>query len=138
VAKFIGRNSKVYVGNSSPPVTAVAGVFDVNFDRTPTKADATSNDSGAFDEHMVVRYSGSLSFKFLTDPADSGQSVMRAAIGTTPALIYADYAEEGNASGKKYHRFQCSVELKRGTPRDGMAVTDVVLTPTGTVTEGTY
>lgn len=138
MAKFLGRSAKVYVGAGSPPVTAVAGVFDINFDRSPTKADVTSNDSGAFDEHMIVRYSGALSFKMYTDVADAGQVVMFTAIGATPTQIYADYAPEGNTAGRKYWRFLCTVELKRGSPRDGAGVTDVVLTPTSTVTEGTY
>lgn len=139
MATFLGRQAKIYVGTSSPGTTAVESHFDAAFDRTPQKADLTSNDSGAFDEHAIVRYSGDLSFKMYTSPSATGQNILRTAGGgATPTQIYVDVAEEGNASGKKYLRFLASVTLKRGTPRDGNAVTDVTLSPTGTVTEGTY
>ncbi len=142
MAELMGRNARIYVvaGAGGTPVTLVGKAMDADFAREPRQAEHTSYDSGAYVNRKVVRYDGDLSFKMYTDPADSGQSILRAAIGSTPAQITVDYAEGVNtvSSGNAYKRFTANVRLKRGSPIDGMAVTEVTLSPDGAVTEGTY
>jgi hypothetical protein len=142
MAEIKGRDHRIYVvaGAAGTPDTIVGGAFDADFAREPQQATHNSYDTGAFVERKVIRYDGDLTFKFYTDPSDSGQGILRAAIGSTPAQITVDYAEGVNtpASGNKYQRFTANVRVKRGAPVDGMAVTEVTLSPDGAVTEGTY
>lgn len=137
-----GRDHKIYViaGAGGTPNTLVGDAFDAEWAREPMQAVKNSYDTGAFTARKVIRYDGDLTFKYYTDPTEAGQSIVRAAVGPTPAQITADYAEGVNtpASGNKFHRATFNVRIKRGAPVDGMAVTEVTLSPDGTVTEGTY
>jgi hypothetical protein len=140
MSEIKGNACRIYVfDGAGTPATLVGKAFDANFDRTPRQAEHVSYDSGVSVPRKVIRYDGPLTFKCFTDPADSGQNVLRGAV-TTPKQITVDYAEEDNtaASGKKGRRFLGNVTLKRGNPVDGMAVTDVTIDPDGAITEVTY
>jgi hypothetical protein len=138
MADFLGREAKIRViAGAGTPNTAVAHAFDADFAREPQLAVQNTYDTGAFVNRKVVRYDGDLTFKMLTDPADGGQNILRAAVGATPAYVTVDYGEEGFTTGKKVQRFLAAVRLKRGSPTEGRATTEVTLSPDGPVSEVT-
>lgn len=131
-----GKVATLYVGLTATPTTKVAKSKEPSFDRSPTKADTTTNDSGLGSEHEVVRVDGDCAFKAITDKDDPGQVILRNA-ARTGTKIYAEYREYGDGTGLPYERFQCSVTMKRASPINEYAATDFTLTPSGTVTLGT-
>lgn len=140
MSELLGRVAQIYViAGAGTPNTLVGSAFDADFERQPRQVERNSYDTGAAVGRKVVRYDGDLTFKVFTNPADAGQSIIRAAVSTTtPAQITVDYAEEGNAVGKKFQRMLCNVRVKRGSPVENMAVTEVTLSPDGAVTESVY
>lgn len=135
MAKSKGRVGVILVGMADPPVTPVAHHKDASFDQTKVDADTTTNDSGADEEHEIIRKGGQLTFNVLTDPDDPGQNILRDGY-EQDEKIYVEWQPHGTGGGKRYYRFRCSVSLKRGTPRDGMATTDVTLKKDGAATIG--
>lgn len=136
----LGRKAEVYVGASDPGATKVAKAYGFNFDRTTTKADLTSNDSGAHPEHRVDRVEGDLTCKAWTDRADSGQDVIYDALdfaGSGTGMVYVEYRPDGTGTGKVKYNFYASVSAKKGAPENGHAVTDFTFSPSGSVTRGT-
>jgi hypothetical protein len=139
-----GNESRIRVvaGAAGTPATVVGRSFDADFAREPQQATHNSYDTGAFVNRKVIRYDGDLTFKFFTDPADGGQDIIRAACMTaTPAQITVDYGEDigsgGFVAGKVVQRFTANVRIKRGAPVEGMAVTEVTLSPDGAITDVT-
>ena len=128
-----GKNATLYVGTSSPATVKVAKAKEPSFDRSPTKADTTTNDSGLGSEHEVVRVDGDCTIKCITDKDDPGQVILRNA-ARNGTKIFAEYREYGDGTGLPGERFQCSVMMKRGAPINEYAATDFTLSPSGTVT----
>lgn len=140
-AALKGSDAKIYVSvaGAGSGATLVGDSFDADFAREPQQAVKNSYDTGQYVARKVIRYDGDLTFKYFTNPSDAGQNILRAAAKNS-AQVVCDYAEEGNGAGvgKTYQRATFNVRLKRGNPVENMAVTEVTLSPDGTVAEGTY
>lgn len=128
-----GKEATVYVGTSNPATTKVGKTKDPGFDTSQTTADTTTSDSGDYEEHEVIRISGDLTFKCLTDPADAGQAILRTA-ARAGTKVFVEFREQGDGSTKPGERFSASVTMKRAHPINDMAATDFTLKPSGTRT----
>jgi hypothetical protein len=128
-----GKSATLYVGLSSPATVKVAKAKEPTFDRSPTKADTTTNDSGLGSEHEVVRVDGDCAIKCVTDKDDPGQIILRNA-ARNGTKIFAEYREYGDGSTLPGERFQCSVTMKRSSGVNDYAMSDFTLSPSGAVT----
>lgn len=128
-----GKVATLYVGLTSPATVKVAKAKEPSFDRSPTKADTTNNDSGLGSEHEVVRVDGDCTIKCITDKDDPGQIILRNA-ARNGTKIFAEFREYGDGSGLPGERFQCSVTFKRSHGINDYAMSDFTLSPSGTVT----
>lgn len=128
-----GKEATTYVGLTNPATTKLGKHKEPTFDRTPTKADTTTNDSGLGSEHDVVRIDGDFSCKCITDKDDPGQVILRNA-ARTATKIYVAYREYGDGTGLPEERFLASVTMKRAHPINDKAATDFTLSPSGPVT----
>ena len=133
MAKTPGKVATTYVGLSNPATTKVASHKEPTFDRSPTTADTTTNDSGLGDEHEVVRVTGDMSFKCITDKDDPGQILLRNA-ARNGTKVFIAYREYGDTTGLPEERFSASVTMKRAHPINDMAATDFTVKPSGAVT----
>ena len=141
MAVELGRKFALYVSASSgaaptPPTGKIAKAYDASFPQEPKKADLSSNDSGARDEHRVAGFTGDLSFKMWLDRADAGQALLFAAVdvdGSGTGMVNVVYDPEGTTSGKRRFTFLASVSLKQDAMRDGHQSVDVTLSPSGTL-----
>lgn len=136
MARIKGKDATLYVGTTSPPTVKVGGAKDFNFDSSVTTADGTTNDSGDFEEHELIRKTGDLTFKALTDPVDPGQVLMRNAVKTLSKL-FCEYREQGDGTGKPGERFSASFSFKRGSPIGDLAAGDWTVKPSGIRTDVT-
>ena len=130
MASFKGRDAVILFGLSDPPTDPVGKHWDASLDMNEVTADATTNDSGGSEEHEIIRDNGQLTFKVLTDEADAGQNNLRDAY-ETKVKGYVIYRPRGTSTGLRQYKCRCTVTLKRGTPRDGLATTDVTLKKDG-------
>ena len=143
MAETLGRKAVLYFKEASAPTVPtdkVGKIFDIDFPQEAQKADKTSNDSGAREEHGVVRVTGDITGKFYTSRGDTGQDALRASLlvdGSGTAMGYYVLHPEGTGSGLPAEAGYCSVSLKRGLPKDGHAVTDFTLATSGAVTPTT-
>lgn len=145
MANELGRLARLYFKEASPPTVPtdkVGQIFDVDFPQEAQIADKTSNDSGPREEKGVVRVTGDIAGKFFTSRGDVGQDNMRNAMkvdGAGTAMGYFEWHPEGTqaASGKPKETGYGVLSLKRGQPKDGYAVTDFTISPSGAVTPGT-
>lgn len=136
MARIKGKDATLYVGTSSPPLVKVGGAKDFNFDGSVTTADGTTNDSGDFEEHELIRKTGDLTFKALTDPVDPGQVLVRNAVKTMTKL-FCEYREQGDGTGKPGERFSASFSFKRSSGINELGSADWTCKPSGIRTDVT-
>ncbi len=143
MAEELGRKGRLYFKETvapTIPTDKVGGIFDIDFPQEAQTADKTSNDSGPREEKGVVRVTGDITGKFYTSRGSVGQDNMRAAMrvdGTGTAYGFFEWHPEGTNTGLPKESGQGVLSLKRGHPKDGYAVTDFTISPSGAVTPGT-
>lgn len=83
MAVIVGRNAAVAISTDGVTYTTIGKVTSASLTLNTATADYTNNDSSGWTEAAPTDKSGSMSFGFKFDPADSGQEACLAAAGLT-------------------------------------------------------
>ncbi len=140
-----GLKAEVDVSNAASTDFTSATYVDVErvnspgFTGTQKKADASSNDSGGNEEHVVTWRSGKFSFEMIADgaAATAGQAHLWTMFAAGEIRAFR-YRPTGDVSGDTQYRFLASIDdIEDMGPKEGGRSYKVTVTRTGSHTRDT-